>query len=203
MHPGALIRRTLVALAALAATAGTGHATIILAPIATDAAILQLPDQATPAPVIAGADPAIGRFTFTSANRLVSDAATDRITGLLDFEDLSFRADDPAAIVGLSFQFDASVPPGSFAEVVALDGSGRGFAFTFPGPIAGVTTVSLLATGGETISGFRLSAPVLGSPVGPFRFVSAAPVPEPSALALGAIGLGVLALAGMRRRKSA
>jgi hypothetical protein len=201
MRPGTLTCRTLVTLIYLMATAGTSHATIILGSLPSGASILQLPQQAAIGTTIAGTDPAIGAFTFTSGNLLGSDATTDQITGLLDFEDLTFRATNPGVIIGLAFQFDASLNQFQSAEVIARDQSGRSFLFTFSGPISSATTVSLLATGGETISGFSLSSPILAGPIGPFRVTT---VPEPSTLGPGLVG-GVLAGLGYawRRRRTA
>ena len=200
MRPATLIRRTSVALTFLVATIGTCQGGIILGPIAPDAAILQLPQQAATHNPLVGTDPTIGQFTFSSANRLRSDAATDRLFGIADFEDLTFQAANPGIIVGLSFQFSAPLILGQSAELRALDQSGRSFLFTFPGPISGLTTVSLLATAGETISGFSLSSPILGRIVGPFRVST---VPEPSTLALGLVGMTLAGLGWARRRAAA
>jgi hypothetical protein len=198
MHTGALACRTLVTLTCLLATAGTCHATIIMGTSPTNTTTLQLPTQAATTNSIAGTDPTIGMFTFTSGNRLGSNAATDLITGALDFEDLNFRATNPGIIVGLSFQFSAPLSsPLQFAELVAFDQSGGSFHFTFPGPISGPITVSLLATGGETISGFSLSSPFLGPTIGPFRVAT---VPEPSTFAMGVAGAALAGLGWMRRQ---
>src|SRR5205823_3357126 len=123
-----------LALVALTGAGRTCRAAFGPSPLPQNAYVLQLPEVTPGTYVIRGVDPTFGGFTFESSNPVGVDPATDRVVrvpGTEDWGGLTFRPDDPDALIGFATEY----PNPLAGSMIFVFTSGGSFprSFLFPG----------------------------------------------------------------------